>query len=74
VKKSILTNLTDSVLNPQLKTRAERTFHLVERALLRALLAGKSRSSIFSQLPFFEGDFQRSFSCRVAAPRSMKTV
>jgi hypothetical protein len=43
-------------LNPQPKTRAERTFHLVERALLRTLLAGKSRSSIFSHLPFAKGN------------------
>jgi hypothetical protein len=45
------------VSNPQSKTRAERAFHLVGRALLRTLLAGKSRSSIFSQLPLVKGDF-----------------
>jgi hypothetical protein len=33
-----------TALNLQPKTRAERTFHRVERALLRTLLAGKSRS------------------------------
>ena len=48
-----------TVLNPLPKTRAERAFHLVERALLRTLLAGKSRCSIFSQLPFAKGEYFR---------------
>ena len=43
------------VLNPQPKTRAERAFHLVERALLRTLFAGGSQFSIFSQLPLAKG-------------------
>src|SRR5262245_34755601 len=36
-------------LNPPPKTRAERAFHLVERALLRTLLAGKAPDSTFLQ-------------------------
>jgi hypothetical protein len=31
-------------------------------------------SEIFTTTPCGKGDFQRSFSCRVAAPRSMKTA
>jgi hypothetical protein len=56
------------VLNPQRKTRAEGAFHLGERALLRTLPAGKSRSSIFSQPPPREGNRPFSSSrCRAAA-------
>jgi hypothetical protein len=40
-----------AVSNPQPKTRAERAFHLVERALPRTLLPRGASSSTFYNCP-----------------------